>query len=81
MDDVRIKIRTYLARSLRNKDFDDNDDLFKMGLVHSLFAIQLVVFIEKNFGIELENEDLNFDKIRSVNDLIQLVEKKQLSIR
>lgn len=75
-EDIRNKIRSYLGRSLKNKEFGNDDDLFKMGLLHSLFAIQLIVFIEKHFNIELDGEDVSFEKIRTVNDLVRLVSSK-----
>jgi len=76
MDDIKLKIREFLSRSLRNCSVGDDDDFFELGLVNSLFAIQIVIFIEKNFGIELEDEDLNLDKIRTINSLVQLVDEK-----
>lgn len=76
MENIKIQIRNFLLRSLREKKIEDTDDLFKIGLVHSLFSIQLIIFIEKTFDIELNDEDLDLKKIRTINDIDQLVKEK-----
>jgi acyl carrier protein len=73
---ISMKIKDYLSRSLRNYEIKQDDNIFELGIVHSLFAIQLILFIEKSFGIELEDEDLDFDRIKTVNDIVQLIEDK-----
>lgn len=76
MTETRIKIRTYLLRLCRNHELNDDDDLFELGIVHSLFTVQLILFIEKEFGLEIEDEELDLDKLRTVNSIVDLVEKK-----
>jgi len=39
---------------------NDDEDLFAAGLVNSLFAMQLVLFVEKKFSIKVENQDLRY---------------------
>lgn len=34
-------------------DLNDDEDLFESGIVNSLFAIQLMTFIEKSFALEV----------------------------
>ena len=41
-----------------------------------MFAMQLVLFLEQEFQITVENEDLEFDNFRTVNALTNLVERK-----
>jgi acyl carrier protein len=45
----------------------DDDDLFDSGIVNSLFAVQLMTFIEKEFSIEVGTEDLDIRNFRSLN--------------
>ncbi|MNW22185.1 acyl carrier protein [compost metagenome] len=45
--------------------------------MHSLFMIQLIMFIEKTFHLELEEEDLDMDNIKTVRDLVVLIERHQ----
>ena len=76
MQDIRTKIKAFLARFLQNLDVQDDQDIFAMGVVNSLFAMQLVLFVENEFGISVENEDLDIDNFRSINAIVHLVEHK-----
>ena len=37
--------------------------------------MQLVLFVEKEFGIAIENEDLDIDNFRSIQAITELVER------
>ena len=76
MEDIKQKTRTFLARSLQNHDLRDDDDIFALGFVNSLLAMQLVAFVEKEFGITVEDQDLDLDNFRTVNAIARLVERK-----
>jgi acyl carrier protein len=80
MDSVKQNVRTILARSLGNRRIDqvtDRDDIFALGFVNSLFAMQLVMFIEKEFGITVEDEDLDIQNFNTVEAIANLVERKR----
>ena len=76
MEENRSKIRSFLSRHIRHHELQDDIDIFASGFVNSLFAMQLVLFLEGEFAIELGNEDLKLDNFRSVNALADLVERK-----
>ena len=73
---ARSRIRAYLEKSLRRKDIDDDLDIFEVGLVDSMFAVQLVAFTEQEFDITVEDDDLNLDNFRSIDGLTSFVERK-----
>lgn len=75
-DDVKSKMKSFVAKYIRNAEVDDDEDLFATGMVNSLFAMQLVMFVEKEFVIKVENEDLDIDNFRSLNAIINLIERK-----
>jgi methoxymalonate biosynthesis acyl carrier protein len=76
MQDSSTKIKAFLARHIQNIDLQDDDDIFALGFVNSLFAMQLVLFVESEFGITLDNEDLDIDNFRSINAIADLIEQK-----
>ncbi len=41
-----------------------------------MFAMQLVLFIEQAFQINIDNEDLELDNFRTINSMTRLVERK-----
>jgi methoxymalonate biosynthesis acyl carrier protein len=48
-------------------------DLFGSGLVSSLFALELVVHVEKAFGVTVGSHDLELDNFRTVDAITALV--------
>ncbi|WP_323747451.1 acyl carrier protein [Catenulispora rubra] len=48
-------------------------DLFASGVVSSLFAMELVVFVEGTFDVEVEGADLAMDNFRTVRAMSSLV--------
>ena len=75
-EEIKTKIRTFLGRSLSHVELQDSDDIFALGLVNSLFAMQIVLFVEQDFQVTVENEDLELDNFRSINALTNFVSKK-----
>ncbi len=70
------RIRAFLARAAGDRVIRDDDDIFAKGFVNSLFAMELVLFVEKEFGITVANEDLDIAHFRSVNAIAALVDRK-----
>ena len=73
--DVRTQIRTYFGKVIA-ESIGDGDDIFALGLVNSLFAMQLLAFIESEFSIVAEREDLNIHNFSSIAALSAFVEAK-----
>ncbi len=73
--EIRAEIRNFIAGKFPGIDFADSDDIFALGFATSLFAMQLVMFVEKSFGLEVSNEDLEMSNFRSVDALVALVER------
>jgi methoxymalonate biosynthesis acyl carrier protein len=76
MDQNQQKIKEFLSRFFRNHDLKPEEDIFALGFVNSLLAMQLVAFVEKEFGIKVEDEDLDLDNFRSINAISSLVARK-----
>jgi acyl carrier protein len=69
-------IRLYLTESLKVKELDDTDNIFAKGLVNSLFAMQLVMFVENTFNLHVENEELDLVNFNSVDAIAEFVNIK-----
>lgn len=76
-EDILRKVKQYILRSVDEQDITEDTDLFETGIIHSLFAIQLVVFIEKAFHLELEEEDMTTENMKSIRTIAKLIEEKQ----
>ena len=73
---VKESLRRFIQHSIQLPQLADDDDLFATGIVNSLFAVQLVTFIEKTFGFEVDAEDLEIRNFRSLNAATAFVQKK-----
>ena len=74
----KVKIREFLMQYIQDPNLKDEDDIFISGYVNSLFAMQLILFVEKTFRIKIKNEDLQIDNFRTINALARLVTEKRL---
>lgn len=48
-------------------------DLFASGTISSMFAMELVVYLEQAFGVEIGGRDLRMDNFRTVAAMSSLV--------
>ncbi|HEX8500624.1 MAG TPA: acyl carrier protein [Pyrinomonadaceae bacterium] len=78
MDETQVKeqVRAFIGKYVRGHELGDDDDIFAGGFVNSMFAMQLVQFVESAFGVTAEDEDLEIDNFNSVNAIAALVERK-----
>jgi acyl carrier protein len=76
MEQSKEKLRTFLGRHISGRTIADDDQIFASGFVNSMFAMQLVLFLEKNFRITIANEDLELANFQSINAMAALVERK-----
>ena len=74
---VQEQILEFVKGRFPQEEFDAAKDIFQLGFVNSLFALELVMFIEKTFGITIRNEELQIDNFRSANSMAELVGRHQ----
>jgi methoxymalonate biosynthesis acyl carrier protein len=70
-----------LGRYVDIDECSDSDDVFALGLVNSLLAVQLATFVEKQFQVVLLNEDLRIDNFRSIDAIIRLLEVRGVAAK
>jgi methoxymalonate biosynthesis acyl carrier protein len=74
---IASPIRSFMSRSFDGRTIGNDDDIFALGFGNSLFAMQLVSFVEAQFRIEIESEDLEMDNFRSIQAIVRLIERKK----
>lgn len=79
--EIKEKIRMYIEENLVVFEdevvFKDEDNIFELGVVNSLFAMKLLNYIEKEFEIVIDNDELNISNFSSVNNIVNLIMKKR----
>ena len=73
----REAIHTFLSRFFRGYALADDEDIFSLGFVNSLFAMKLVTFIESELGTRVEQSDLDIDNFRTVNAMVAFVQSRR----
>lgn len=74
---VRDKIITFLSKFVDVSQLQDEDNIFDTGLVNSLFAVNLVSFIEGEFDVSIENTELDLENFKDIHSITELIERKQ----
>jgi len=73
---IKETVRQFISDSVNIPDLNDADNLFESGIVNSLFAVQLMTFIEKTFAIEVGPDDLDIENFKSLNAMTAFVLQK-----
>lgn len=73
--EVEERIKSYLLKHVPERALRE-PDLFGSGYVNSMFALQLVMFLESEFSIQLGSEDLQRANFQSFHALAGLVKSK-----
>jgi acyl carrier protein len=76
MDEFKERLRGFLARHMNGRSLGDDEEIFSTGFVSSMFAMQLVLFLEKDFKIAVANEDLDLANFQTINAIAGLIERK-----
>jgi methoxymalonate biosynthesis acyl carrier protein len=77
---ITTTVREFIQRSFHGVQVENSDDIFALGFANSLFAMQLVAFVEKEFAIEIDSDDLDMANFRSVDAISALVERKLAAV-
>jgi methoxymalonate biosynthesis acyl carrier protein len=75
-DDVRDRVKNYISPHINGRVLSDDEDMFALGYVNSLFAMQLVAFVEREFSLQFGADDLRLENFRTVGRLVHLIDAK-----
>jgi acyl carrier protein len=76
--DRKSAIMSYIQKDIlrgRGGSLDANADLLGAGIIDSLGILQLVAFIDDQFGIQVPDEDVVIENFQSVNALASYLER------
>jgi len=64
-DHVQEHMLGFVRGRYPDAQISGSDDIFALGFVNSLFAMELVMFIEKEFAVTIPNGELQIDNFRT----------------
>ncbi|MFD7548700.1 acyl carrier protein [Streptomyces sp. NPDC059578] len=71
---VRKEVIGFLTAQTK-RSWEPDVDLFATGGLSSLFAMQLVLHLEKTYDISIRGADLRLDNFRTVDTMVALVHR------
>jgi acyl carrier protein len=73
-------IRDFLT-TLANKDIriGDDDSLLATRLLDSLKIVKLIVFLESQYQVNLDDDEVTPDNLDTINSIMHLLERKGVS--
>ena len=69
------KIREFLERFSGGVKIKDTDNIFELGIANSLFA--MVSFVEDEFGVTVEDDELELDNFKDVISISNFIDSKK----
>lgn len=74
--DVRERIRSFIVETFFVDDFSDEEPFLSAGIIDSMGMLQLVTFLQEQFGIEIPDHELVPENLDSVARATAFVERK-----
>ena len=79
MNDVRSKIRGFIVENFLfgNEDgLKDDASFLDEGIIDSTGILEMVSYLEEEFGISVEDEELVPENLGSINNVVAYLERK-----
>ena len=73
---ILLAVRAYIAANMP-RPIADTENYFESGFVKSLFGIQLIAFIERQFDAAIDDDDLVLTNFNSVENVAAFVCRKK----
>lgn len=80
MSDLISKISAFLASEILkqpNRVISPDEPLISSGLIDSFSLMDVALFVEDNFGVRIEDTELNADTFDNLTQLASLIESRR----
>lgn len=78
--EIKSTLKNYIVTEIMHeRDLSilaDDAPLIEGGIIDSMGLIELVLFIEKKFGVEVAEEEMDIDNFRTLNSLTAYIQSK-----
>ena len=83
MEELKKELREYIVENFLFGDeetkFEDEESFMEKGILDSTGILDVILFIEENYGIKVEDDELVPENLDSINNLSKFISKKQNS--
>lgn len=80
-DEIVQKISKYIAEEILkqpSKNISPDAPLLSSGLIDSFHLVDLALFVEDNFGVRIDDSELNSSTFDTLNQLVVLIQSRKL---
>lgn len=80
--DVRLEVRDFVLKTFpiaRKRQITNSDPLLESGLVDSQGVLEVVGFIEREFAIVVEDEELSPENFQTIDRIATFTQNKSLA--
>jgi acyl carrier protein len=80
LDEMRDLLAKYLAKDILkqpNRVIQPDEALLTTGLIDSFHLVDLALFVEDNFGVHIDDSELNASTFDSLSGLLTLIQSRQ----
>ena len=78
--DTRNDIRTFILDNFmlgrKPEELEDSISLLDMGIIDSTGILELVEFVEKSYGVKIEDHELVHENLDSIDNLVNFIGNK-----
>jgi acyl carrier protein len=76
IENLTLEIYTYIKKEMNHSnDFDLATNIVEEGLIDSMAILTLVQFLEQEYGVHIDFEDINPDNFRDVHVIAKFIKK------
>jgi acyl carrier protein len=79
MNKIKTDINEFIVRFAGSVELNGNDNFFELGIVNSLFAMQLIAYLEEKYSICISNDEIKLENFSSINAILALLESKNVT--
>lgn len=82
--DTKQRIRQFLSDNILFGDaghVGDDTSFLGEGIVDSTGVVELVLFVEETFGIQVDDDEIVPDNFDTINNLAAYIEQKRVPVR
>jgi len=82
MDDLKNKIKSFIIENFlfgNANGLNDDTSFLEEGIIDSTGVLELITFLEDEFSITVDDEELIPENLDSINNVTVFVEKKMSS--
>ena len=73
---LRQFIRDNFLFGLPGESFSDDDSLLEKRIIDSTGVLELIAFLDENFGVKVQDDELLPENLDTINRLVRFIEKK-----